>query len=57
MKYSRELIDKLVKEYGSPLYIFNEDEFRRNYKHFVSAMSSAYDKYHLSYSYKTNYCT
>lgn len=56
MKYSRELIDKLVKEYGSPLYIFNEDEFRRNYKHFVSAMSSVYDKYHLSYSYKTNYC-
>ena len=56
MKYGKKLIDKLVKEYGSPLYIFNEDEFRRNYKHFVSAMSSAYDKYHLSYSYKTNYC-
>ena len=56
MKYSWGLIDKLVKEYGSPLYIFNEDEFRRNYEHFVNAMSSVYDKYHLSYSYKTNYC-
>ena len=31
MKYGKKLIDKLVKEYGSPLYIFNEDEFRRNY--------------------------
>ena len=56
MKYSKELIDKLVCEYGSPLYIFDEDNFRRNYLHFVEAMSREYDKYHLSYSYKTNYC-
>ena len=56
MRYSKDLIDKLVSEYGSPLYIFDEDAFRANYKHFVEAMSDEYDKYHLSYSYKTNYC-
>ena len=56
MKYDFELIDKLVKSYGSPLYIFDEDSFVNNYKHFVKAMSGAYDKYQLSYSYKTNYC-
>lgn len=56
MRYSKELLDTLVKEYGSPLYLFDEDAFRRNYQDFVSAMSYYYDKYYLSYSYKTNYC-
>lgn len=56
MRYSKKLLDTLVKEYGSPLYLFDEDAFRRNYQDFVSAMSSYYDKYCLSYSYKTNYC-
>ena len=50
MRYSKDLIDKLVSEYGSPLYIFDEDAFRANYKHFVEAMSKEYDKY-LKYLY------
>lgn len=56
MKYTKELIEKLTREYGSPLYIFNEDDFLKNYRCFVKAMTDAYDKYQLSYSYKTNYC-
>lgn len=52
---NKELLDKAIKEYGSPLYLFNKNEFVRNYKDFVETMKSAYDKYVLSYSYKTNY--
>lgn len=52
---NKDLINKLIKEYGSPLYLFNKTEFVENYKYFVECMSKEYDKYQLSYSYKTNY--
>lgn len=51
----KKKIDRAIKSYGSPLYVFNKQDFERNYTHFVSAMRTAYDKYELSYSYKTNY--
>jgi len=48
-------IEQLLKQYGSPLYVFREKDFIDNYHSFDNAMKSGYDKYQLSYSYKTNY--
>lgn len=48
-------IEELIKEFGSPLYIFSEDDFIDNYHHFENAMKSKYEKYKVSFSYKTNY--
>lgn len=55
MKKDHEIVKRLVNEYGSPLYLFDKKEFVRNYKNFVDCMRNEYDKYVLSYSYKTNY--
>ena len=52
---SRTEIERLLKEHGSPLYVFHEQDFIDNYNSFNDAMKSRYDKYQLSYSYKTNY--
>ena len=50
---------KAVNEYcgawGSPLYVFDEDAFIRNYRRFVDCFQSIYKNYTVSYSYKTNY--
>ena len=55
MDYSKELIEKLEKEYGSPLYVFDEAGFLENYSRFESVFKSCYEKYNISYSFKTNY--
>ena len=50
---------KNVTEYndvwGSPLYVFDEDSFVKNYKRFEKCFRSVYGRYTVSYSYKTNY--
>lgn len=51
----KKLIENLLTEYQSPLYVFREDDFIKNYKRFDGAMKKAYSKYVLSFSYKTNY--
>lgn len=50
-------MDKLLflKEYGSPLYVFNDAGFIENYKHLCKAMRAEYENYIPGYSYKTNY--
>ena len=48
-------VNTLVKEYGSPLYIFHEDEFRKNYLDLLNSFRAIYPKYNIAYSYKTNY--
>lgn len=55
MKYTLEELKKFEKQYGSPLYIFREDDFIRNYHSFVNCFQNIYSNYQLSYSYKTNY--
>lgn len=55
MVYSIEELNALEKQFGSPIYLFREDDFIRNYRYFVSCFSKYYSKYQLSYSYKTNY--
>lgn len=51
----KDTVKRLVGEFGSPLYVFHEDEFRRNFKHLCGAMKKYYSKYIPAYSYKTNY--
>jgi diaminopimelate decarboxylase len=50
-----KLINKLLDEYGSPLYIFKSNEFIDNYNELLSAFRRIYPKYTIAYSYKTNY--
>lgn len=45
----------LIKEYGSPLYVFHEKEFCDNFMHLCDAMRKYYKRYIPAYSYKTNY--
>ena len=51
----KEIIINLIKEYGSPLYIFHAEEFKRNYFDLLNTMRAYYSKYNIAYSYKTNY--
>ena len=55
MNYTREIIENLLGQYGSPLYIFDETGFVDNYNRLYLAMSSLYKNYRIAYSYKTNY--
>lgn len=48
-------IEDIKEKYGLPCYVFNEDSFKVNYKHLLTAMRSMYNKYEIAYSYKTNY--
>ena len=51
----KKLIDRLVKEYGSPLYVFQKERLVSDYNRLVDAFRSHYTKYKVAYSYKTNY--
>lgn len=53
--YSLCKLQKIEQQFGSPLYLFREQDFIKNYEHFVSCFDKYYPKYQLSYSYKTNY--
>ena len=55
MNYNLAKMEALSEKYGSPLYIFDEQAFLHNYDQLNKAMSSHYDKYQISYSFKTNY--
>lgn len=50
-----EVIFKLLKQYGSPLYVFDDKGFVENYKHLCVAFRRIYPNYNPGYSYKTNY--
>lgn len=45
----------LLKQYGSPLYVFDDKGFMDNYKHLCEAFRRVYPNYNPGYSYKTNY--
>ena len=55
MNESRERIEQLLEQFGSPLYVFDEQGFINNYHKLYAAMSSYYDNYRIAYSFKTNY--
>lgn len=45
----------LLKQYRSPLYVFDDKGFIENYKHLCEAFRRYYPNYNPGYSYKTNY--
>ena len=45
----------LVKEYGSPLFVFSERIIEEKYKEYKEAFSSRYPEVEFFWSYKTNY--
>ena len=45
----------IVLRYGSPLYLFYENEFRANFAHLCEVFRAVYKNYIPAYSYKTNY--
>ncbi|HWP91785.1 MAG TPA: alanine racemase [Thermodesulfobacteriota bacterium] len=48
-------IDRLVKDYGSPLFVVSAKALRTNTKIFQKEFSKKYPKVVVAYSYKTNY--
>ena len=53
--YDLEKLKALEQRFGSPIYLFREEDFVKNYKEFVACFNKYYPKYQLAYSYKTNY--
>lgn len=51
----KEVVRKLISQYGTPLYVFHENEFRKNYLNLLNNFRDIYPKYNIAYSYKTNY--
>ena len=48
-------IEDLIKEYGSPLFVFSESKIKETYEKFYEAFSSRYPDVQFFWSYKTNY--
>ncbi len=55
MELTKQALDALTSEYGSPLYVFDEKGFIENFRRLESAMRSRYERFRIAYSYKTNY--
>lgn len=55
IEFTKLQIKEFEKEYGLPLYVFNQEEFIPNYKELESTFRAIYPDYHICYSYKTNY--
>ena len=49
MEYKLEYIEELLDEYGTPLYVFDEDGFVENYHHLENAFKKIYPKYQIAY--------
>jgi len=50
-----QTIKKLIKQQGTPFYLFDEKGFVENYKKLEGTFQKVYPNYHICYSYKTNY--
>ncbi len=48
-------IKQLIKQNGTPFYLFDEKGFVDNFKKLESTFKAIYPEYQISYSYKTNY--
>lgn len=51
----KSVVEKLIREYGTPLYVFNSEAFVTNYIELENTFKKIYPKYRIAYSYKTNY--
>lgn len=50
-----KVLSEVTKEYGSPMYIFDEKGFVQNYQQLLSTLKKQYNNYQIAYSFKTNY--
>ncbi|MCX7756940.1 MAG: alanine racemase [candidate division WOR-3 bacterium] len=48
-------VKELIKEYGSPLFVFSEHQIRTKFREAVRIFSLHYPKVTFAWSYKTNY--
>ncbi len=48
-------VDKLIKEYGSPVFVLSEKTMRENIRKAKNAFETRYPKVQFAWSYKTNY--
>jgi len=48
-------VKELVTNYGSPLFVFSEQQIRQTYRKAHKAFSTRYPKVQFAWSYKTNY--
>jgi diaminopimelate decarboxylase len=48
-------IESLLKEHGSPLFVFSERTIRKRYQRYLNAFKRFYPKTKFAWSYKTNY--
>ncbi|TCK06322.1 alanine racemase [Phorcysia thermohydrogeniphila] len=48
-------IEELVKEFGSPLFVFSEKRLRQKFREVKNAFTLRYPNVEFSWSYKTNY--
>jgi diaminopimelate decarboxylase len=48
-------VDELVKEFGSPLFVFSERKLRQKFRELKNAFTLRYPNVEFSWSYKTNY--
>lgn len=49
------LINRIVEEHGSPIYVFDEAGFADNFFELQNVFQKVYQNYRISYSFKTNY--
>lgn len=48
-------IQSMLRKYGSPLYIFDDEGFIKNFNHLCESFRKYYPNYFPGYSFKTNY--
>jgi len=48
-------VKTLIAQYGSPVFVFSEQQIRRNYQSALRAFNTRYPKVQFAWSYKTNY--
>ena len=48
-------VKSLIKQYGSPLFVFSERQMRENIRNAKRTFETRYPKVQFAWSYKTNY--
>lgn len=54
MKLNSQKLIQLAKKFGTPIYVYDLEEIRRNFWRFYSAFKRLYPKFQILYAYKAN---
>jgi diaminopimelate decarboxylase len=54
MKINRKKLIKLAKKFGTPIYVYDLKEIKKNFWNFYSAFKNLYPKFQMLYAYKAN---